>query len=72
MKNALRNLEKRLEKPVGLTLCEIHLLYEIGFEVACGREVETITQNAADICRKCGFTVKEKGIGWVISFDKEE
>jgi hypothetical protein len=28
---------------------------------------ETITKEVADICLLCGLTVKEKGIGWIIT-----
>lgn len=28
---------------------------------------ETITKEVADICLLCGLTVREKGIGWIIT-----
>lgn len=59
-------------KRFGLTLVEYNESIDIlkALSGIKGNQAsETIMQNVADLFRKYGFMVKEKGIGWIISFE---
>jgi hypothetical protein len=54
----------------GLTLAELREAQDITRELITGETTasETISEAVSDLFRKFGFMVKEKGIGWRISF----
>jgi len=67
-------LNKWREKEVfyrRITLYEYTELENIISFLKPGKKYETFIKYIADACEECGFTVKEKEIGWVISFDEE-
>lgn len=59
-------------KRYGLTLTEYNHALDIILEfspIKGNLSAQTIMQNVANLFKKYGFTVKEKGIGWIISFE---
>ena len=59
-------------KKIGLTITEYYHAIDILKELSGIKgnlAAETIMEKVANLFRKHGFTVKEKGIGWSISFE---
>lgn len=58
-------------KRLGLTMADYNISLDVLRDLSGIKNAksETISQNVADLFRRRGFMVKEKGIGWQISFE---
>jgi hypothetical protein len=72
MKTLIEYLEAEMQyndkygkfKGKNLTSVVFYELWDICCAVSRGYEVDTISKDVADICKKYGLSVQEEGVGW--------